>query len=152
MKNFVQKPRPPEPRKLTGAPITDYMARNLITFKPDTEIDAVISTLLDRGISGAPVLNDQGEIVGLIDDKDCLGVLVQDAYHNQPGSVTTVSAYMSNVMRTIGVDADIIDAANIFLRTPYKRLLVVDNSGKLVGQVSRRDILRAIREMKSTTW
>lgn len=152
MKNFVQKPKPAESRTLQGPPVTDYMARNLITFKPETEIDTVIRTLLDKGISGAPVLNDNGEVVGLIDDKDCLSVLVQDAYHNQPGSVTTVSAYMSNVMRTISIDSDIIDAANIFLRTPYKRLLVVDHAGKLVGQVSRRDILRAIGEMKSTTW
>ncbi len=151
MKNFVQKPKPPESRTLQGAPITQYMARQLITFRPDSEIDTVINTFLEKGITGAPVLNDQKEIVGLIDDKDCLGVLFQDAYHNQPGR-TTVDAYMSNVMRTISVDADIIDAANIFLRTPYKRLLVVDHAGKLVGQVSRRDILRAIQEMKSTTW
>ena len=151
MKNFVQKPRPPESRALKGAPITQYMATNLITFSPDTEIDVVISTLLERGITGAPVLNEHKEVVGLIDDKDCLNVLVHDAYHNQPGR-TTVEAYMTNVMRTISVDADIIDAANIFLRTPYKRLLVIDHAEKLVGQVSRRDILRAIQEMKSTTW
>lgn len=152
MKNFVQKPKPPEPRSIKGAPITRYMVRNLITFRPDTEIDIVIDTFLERGITGAPVLNEQNEIVGLIDDKDCLGVLVQDAYHNQPGARSTVDAYMTNVMRTISEDADVIEAANIFLRTPYKRLIVVDHTGKLVGQVTRRDILRAVKDIKSTTW
>jgi predicted transcriptional regulator len=152
MKNFVQKPKPPEPRTLTGAPITEYMARNLITFTPETEMATVINTLLEKKISGGPVLNEKNEIVGLIDDKDCLGVVVQDAYHNQPGGKETVSMYMSNVMRTINVDADVVDAVNIFLRTPFKRLLVLDHDGKLVGQISRRDILRAIKDMKSTTW
>ena len=152
MKNFTQKPKPPESRTLQGASITKYMVTNLVTFRPETEIDTVINTFLERGITGAPVLNENNEIVGLIDDKDCLSVIVQDAYHNQPGGKTTVDAYMSNVMRTISVDADVIDAANIFLRTPYKRLLVVDHNGKLAGQVSRRDILRAIQDMKNTTW
>ena len=152
MKNFIQKPKAAESRSLRSAPVTQYMATQLITFTPETDIDTVINTLLDRGITGAPVLNDQKEVVGLIDDKDCLNVLVHDAYHNQPGPQNTVSAYMSNVMRTISVDTDIVEAANIFLRTPYKRLLVLDHNGKLVGQVSRRDILRAIRELKSTTW
>jgi predicted transcriptional regulator len=153
MKNFVQKPKSIEPRSLRSALVTEYMATQLITFTPETDIDTVINTLLDRGITGAPVLNDQKEVVGLIDDKDCLNVLVHDAYHNQPGPPQhTVSAYMSNVMRTISDNTDIVEAANIFLRTPYKRLLVLDKSGKLVGQVSRRDILRAIREMKVTTW
>jgi predicted transcriptional regulator len=102
MKNFVQKPKATEPRSLRSAPVTQYMATQLITFTPETAIDTVINTLLDRGITGAPVLNDQKEVVGLIDDKDCLNVLVHDAYHNQPGPPQhTVSAYMSNVMRTI---------------------------------------------------
>lgn len=152
MKNFTQKPKPPESRSLKGAPITEYMVKNLITFSPDTEIGIVIDTFLEKGITGAAVLNENNEIVGLIDDKDCLSVLVQDAYHNQPGGKTTVDAYMTNVMRTISVDADIIDATTIFLRTPFKRLLVIDHDGKLVGQVSRRDILRAIKDMKATTW
>ncbi len=152
MKNFTQKPKPAESRSLQGASITKYMVKDLITFRPDTEIDTVINTFLEKGITGAPVLNEKKEIVGLIDDKDCLNVIVQDAYHNQPGGKNTVDAYMTNVMRTISVDADVIDAANIFLRTPFKRLLVVDHDGKLVGQVSRRDILRAIKDMKSTTW
>jgi predicted transcriptional regulator len=152
MKNFVQKPRPPEPRSIKGAPVTDYMVRNLITFRPDTDIEVVINTFLEKQITGAPVLNEQNEIVGLIDDKDCLGVLVQDAYHNQPGAKATAENYMTNVMRTIDMDADVIEAANIFLRTPYKRLLVVDHAGKLIGQVTRRDILRAVKDIRSTTW
>lgn len=154
MKNFQQKSLDDDrkDRKLNAPPVTAYMVRNLITFKPDTEISVVINSLLENRITGAPVLNDKNDVVGLIDDKDCLKVLVGGAYYNHPVSKDTVASYMSNVMKTISVHDDIVDVANIFLQTKYKRLLVLDDDGKLVGQISRRDILRAIKEMNPNTW
>jgi predicted transcriptional regulator len=59
---------------------------------------------------------------------------------------------MTDVYKTIHIDSDIVDAANIFLDTKYKRLLVVDDNGKLKGQISRRDILRAIKDLNPTNW
>ncbi len=149
MKNFQQKSIDghQEDRSLKVPPVTDYMVKKLFTFKPDTPISQVIDSLLEHRITGAPVLNDRGEVVGLIDDKDCLNVLVADVYYNRPGSDDTVATYMSNVMKTISVHANIVDVAHTFLTTPYKRLLVMDDEGKLVGQISRRDILRAIKDM-----
>lgn len=148
MKNFQQKAVENLPsHQVADAPlVTDYMTKKLITFKPETAIMDVISTLLENRITGAPVLNDNKDVVGLIDDKDCLKVLFDSAYHNQPVDNSTVSNYMSNVMRTVSVHADIYEVAFIFLNSVYKRLLVVDDSGKLVGQISRRDILRAIHD------
>jgi predicted transcriptional regulator len=149
MKNFQQKSIEDHPvdRSIKVPLVTDYMVKNLITFKPDTPISEVIDSLLDNTITGAPVLNDRNEVVGLIDDKDCLNVLVGGVYYNRPVSEDNVAKYMSNVMKTISVKADIIEVAHIFLTTPYKRLLVMDENNKLVGQISRRDILLAMREM-----
>ncbi|MCB0617478.1 MAG: CBS domain-containing protein [Saprospiraceae bacterium] len=149
MKNFQQKQ--PQIEKtpagvLTGL-VTEYMARDLITFSPDTAIIEAIETLVSRRISGAPVLNDKREVVGMVDDKDCLRVLVDSAYHNHPVRSYTVSTYMDKVMRSIPEKTTIVEAANIFLTTTYKRLLVVDAQGKLVGQISRSDVLRAIRDL-----
>lgn len=133
-------------------PITKYMAKDLITFKHDTEINEVIETLLAKRISGAPVLNENNEIIGVIDDKDCLHTLVDSVYHNAPLRKKQVSTYMTNVYKTISIDADIVDAANEFLKSIYKRLLVIDHDGKLKGQISRRDILRAIKDVNITNW
>ncbi|MEZ4935129.1 MAG: CBS domain-containing protein [Saprospiraceae bacterium] len=154
MKNFQQNSLENDRKDLTltAPPITDYMVRDLITFKPDTEISVVIKSLLENRITGAPVLNDKKEVVGLIDDKDCLNVLVSGAYYNHPVGKDTVASYMSNVMKTIHVDSNIIDAADIFVHSKYKRLLVMDDHGKLVGQISRRDVLRAIKDMNTNTW
>ncbi len=142
--------------KIKGAsryePVINYMATNLITFTPETEIKEVIETLLDKRISGAPVLNENSEVVGLIDDKDCLRVLIDSAYHNQPISKSKVKSYMTNVMKRISYESDVVDAANVFLNSKFKRLLVVDDKQRLIGQISRRDILRAIKSMNVANW
>ncbi len=154
MKNFQQKSLADnqKTRRLKAPSVTDYMARKLITFKPSTSIREVIDTLLANRITGAPVLNENGDVVGLIDDKDCLNMLVGGAYYNHPVEHDTVSSYMSNVMKTISIHSDIVDVANVFLTTPYKRLLVVEDDGRLAGQISRRDIIRAIKDMNMNTW
>ena len=153
MKNYQQKsiePKSPQ-REFKPKSVTDYMtaAEKLITFHPKTEIGEVVEVLLEKEITGAPVLNDQHKLVGLIDDKDCLKVLFDIAYHNQPVISSTVSDYMTNVMKTISVHANIVEVADTFLNTKYKRLLVVDDKGKLQGQISRQDILRAIRDFNA---
>lgn len=150
MKNYQNKPVQSESTPQTQpVPVTKYMvrARDLITFKPDTEILSVVDTLLDNRITGAPVLDDKNKLVGLIDDKDCLKVLFDSSYHNQPVDKKTVANYMTNTMRTVNVNADIFDVANIFLSSKYKRLLVVNDAGDLVGQISRHDILQAIHDI-----
>ncbi len=133
-------------------PITKYMAKNLITFKSDTEINEVIDTLLEKRISGAPVLNENKEIIGMIDDKDCLHVLVDSVYHNLPIRKRIVDTYMTDVYKTISIDSDIVDVANEFLKSKFKRFLVINHNGKLMGQISRRDILKAIQSVNHTNW
>ena len=128
--------------------VSDYMTKKLITFTKDTDINLVIATLLENRISGAPVLDEQGKVIGLIDDKDCLKILFGNAYNRLPDSPETVSKYMSNIMKSISVDQNILEVASVFVSSPYKRLMVLDEHGKLVGQISRRDVLRAIKEMK----
>lgn len=132
--------------------ITKYMAKNLITFTRDTEINEVIDTLLSKRISGAPVLNENKEIIGMIDDKDCLHVLVDSVYHNLPIRKRIVDTYMTDVYKTVSIDADIVDVANEFLNSKFKRFLVVNHNGKLMGQISRRDILKAIQSVNRTNW
>lgn len=150
MKNFQNRmPDSGSPKSEVQAPmVSDYMTKDLITFKKDTDINDVIDSLLKNRISGAPVMNDRGEVEGLIDDKDCLNVIFGNVYNRLPAEPDTVSRYMSNIMKTISVNDTILDVAYIFSSSPYKRLLVMDENNKLVGQISRRDILRAIKEMK----
>jgi predicted transcriptional regulator len=143
-----------EQKHLDKPSVTEYMAtlRQLITFTPDTPIITALDSLIENRITGAPVLNDKHEVVGMIDDKDCLKILVGSGYYDFPIGKETVADYMSDVMKTISDDHDIFMAANIFLTSPFKRLIIVDKHKKLIGQISRRDILTAIKDLKLTTW
>lgn len=121
--------------------------KNLITFRPDQTIDEVINVIIEKKISGGPVLDDSGTLVGIISEKDCLRIIVDQAYHNQPYNSPKVSDYMTKKVKTLSHDSDIVVAATEFLNSPVRRLPVVKD-GILLGQVSRRDILLAAKK----TW
>lgn len=150
MKNYQQKSVEPTSfqRDFKPSSVTKYMTSvdKLITVHRDTMITDVVEVLLENQITGTPVLDHKGALVGLIDDKDCLKVLFDIAYHNHPVEKSTAADYMTSVMKTITTDANIVEVADVFLHTKYKRLLVVDEGGNLKGQISRQDILRAIRD------
>jgi predicted transcriptional regulator len=133
--------------------VSKYMvkAKDLITFGPDQSIEEVIDIIIEKGISGAPVLDDKKKLVGIISEKDCLRIIVDQAYHNLPSSARKVSDYMTAKVKTLESSSDIVEAANEFLSTPVRRLPIVEN-GVMVGQISRRDILRASKNIKATTW
>ncbi|NJN24822.1 MAG: CBS domain-containing protein [Cyclobacteriaceae bacterium] len=151
--NFTPKfeVKSPENAQKGYEPVTNYMARDLITFKPDDEIGTVIAVLNEKQISGAPVLNDRKELVGIISEQDCLKVVIDSVYHNQPVSKHFVKDYMHTDLITISENADVVDVANMFLKHRFRRFPVVKD-GKLLGQVSKRDILRAALKIKFTTW
>lgn len=133
--------------------VTEFMVpvNLLISFRADQPIREVIDTIIDEGISGGPVLDEQKKLIGIISEKDCLRLLVDEAYHNLPASTRRVSDYMSRNVQTLTPAADVVEAANAFLNSPVRRLPIVDQ-GKLVGQVSRRDILKAAQELARTSW
>lgn len=133
--------------------VTKYMvkAADLITFKPGQRIEEVIDIIIAKGISGAPVLDEQRRLVGIISEKDCLRIIVDQAYHNLPSSSRLVSDYMTTQVKTLPATSDIVEAANEFLNTPVRRMPITDG-GVMIGQISRRDILRASKNISATTW
>lgn len=134
------------------APITQYMKTDIVTFSENQMIHDAINIMLKNKISGAPVLNDLNELVGIISEKDCLKVLIDEAYYNNPLNDRTVKDYMTTHVETLSVTTNIVDAARCFISSCFRRYPVVDNNGKLVGQISRKDILKAARRLHRTTW
>lgn len=131
--------------------IAKYMANNVITFSEDQPIVDAIDVMLDKRISGAPVLSEKGELIGILSEKDCLKIIVDRAYHNHPNQKSTVKDYMSKDVATVDINKDVAEVANMFLSSNFRRFPVVEN-GKLKGQVSRRDVMKATRDLKGTTW
>ena len=131
-------------------PVTNYMTAtsNLITFSMDTDIREAIKTILKHKISGAPVLNDKHELAGILSEKDCLRLIIQGSYYEAKQGEGKVKEYMSSNVKTISSEKNMVEAAYEFLHSNYRRFPVVDTTGKLVGQISRRDVLKAVDKIK----
>ena len=123
--------------------VKNYLVSDLITFKPETNVLAAIRTLLKNKISGAPVIDETGWIVGILSEYDCLKPNLEASYHNDVG--TLVGDCMSKDVTTIDVNASLTQAAELFIKHGVRRLPVVKHK-ELIGQISRRDVLRAINE------
>jgi CBS domain-containing protein len=131
--------------------VADYMTRKLITFTPDQPMFEIVQTLLKHKISGAPVIDANGQLCGVISEGDCLKEVVKGKYNNMPNLAGKASDHMTTNVISITPDLNIFDAANMFLTKRIRRFPVVD-AGKLVGQISQKDIMRAVLKMKSATW
>lgn len=127
---------------LTTAQVKDYMTSNLITVSPETMIDSAVDILVKYKISGLPVVDANGNLCGMLSEKDCLRVFV-NARYNQ-GHAGEVRDYMTTEVTTVNMDMSLVDVATRFIEEPFKRFPVVNESQALVGQISRADVLRAI--------
>jgi CBS domain-containing protein len=105
--------------------IVKYMVKrkDLITFSPNDDINKIIDIIIDKKISGAPVLDEGGKLVGIISEKDCLRIIVDQAYHNLPYNSPKVSDYMTKNVKTLSPDSDVVEAATLFLDSPVRRIL-----------------------------
>jgi CBS domain-containing protein len=124
--------------------VRDYMATELLTLKPEMEILRAVHILLEHDFGGAPVVDDAGRLVGILTEKDCMKVVLNAGYHSEYGG--RVAEYMSTEVVTMRPEDSIVEAAQRFLDQNFHRYpVVVDN--ELVGQISRRDIMRALEHL-----
>jgi CBS domain-containing protein len=127
----------------------DVMTRTLVTLRPETPLFEAIATLLDHDISGAPVVDESGRLLGLFSEFDCLRELASgEFYEHGHYAVGRVVDLVTGMRHTVAPDLDLYGIAHAFVTHRVRRLPVVED-GRLIGQVSRRDVLRAIRDQRS---
>ena len=132
--------------------VSDYMTKKLITFKPSDSLDHVINLLIKNKISGGPVVNDKNELIGIISEGDCMKHISDSKYYNMPmDSDNTVEKNIASEFETIDKNMNIFDAATKFISSKRRRFPIVEN-GKLIGQISQKDILKAALKMKGNSW
>jgi CBS domain-containing protein len=149
--------------------VEEIMTQKVITVRETDSLQEVATVFKANKISGAPVLNDKEEVVGVVSEADILKVL--DTFHWYAPILTTldilhlreeqshdiqqdtekagamkVKEIMSKNPETISPDTSIDDAAQIMHATGFNRLPVVDGAGTLVGIVTRADIIASLYE------
>ena len=121
--------------------VKDYMSKTLVTFKPETPVLEAAHILVEKRIAGAPVVDDSGNLVGMLSEFDIMKVALHAAYHETFGG--PVKDYMTKGVTTVNAQMSIVDLAELFAEKGYRRFPVTDKN-RLVGQISRRDVLRAL--------
>ncbi|MCP4791550.1 MAG: CBS domain-containing protein [Gammaproteobacteria bacterium] len=129
---------------LKSVKVSDYMTRKLITFTEDMDLFEAIRIFSEQQVSGAPVIDKQDRLVGIMSEVDCLRGILDKTYHEEEVG-GTVGEFMTREVDTVDTNTDIIAIAGQFIHRGRRRIPVVDN-GTLVGQVSRKDILRAVND------
>ena len=131
--------------------VSDYMTTRLITFRPEQSIMEVMEKLIKHRISGGPVVNAKNELLGVISEGDCMKQISDSRYYNMPMEDATVEHKMVREVDTIDGDMNVFDAARKFLEQKHRRFPILKN-GKLVGQISQKDVLKAALKLKGRTW
>lgn len=162
------------PSKTRVYNVGDFMTRDLQVVKPSTTIDEALETLVESRISGFPVVDDDGKLVGLVSDYDLLAldIISGNGLQLSDGSLfpevdsnwkvfnelqrslgKTSGRLVADVMTPVPVvvreKTNLEDAARLLLQTRFRRLPVVDADGKLVGILTRGNVIRAALEIKS---
>lgn len=131
--------------------VRDIMSRSLVTLRPDVRVVDAAGVLLKHEISGAPVVDGEGKLLGLLSEYDCLRVVVNSEYDfDNRDAVTTVAEIMTEAIESVSPELDLFGLAHEFVTKRVRRFPVLEG-GRLIGQVSRRDALRAAYDLRRKT-
>jgi CBS domain-containing protein len=134
--------------------VASVMTTQVITAKPDTPFKDVVRVMADQAISAVPVVDEQNRPIGVVSEAD---VLAKQEFHGgedeQPHGdpagrdrwyralARTAGELMTAPVRTVPAGEPLSVAARMLAREKVRRMFVVDDGGRIVGVVSRRDLL-----------
>ncbi len=116
------------------------MTTSVVAVTKDTDIYQAIQTMVANNVTGLPVLADDQTLVGVVTEKDVLSLLYNIEDH--PGKVED---FMTRDVVAFDQDNDLLDIAERLRANDFRRVPILEN-GKLVGIVSRKDVMRHIKK------
>jgi len=122
--------------------VSDYMDNRTHAVRGTDDVHGVVGFLIDKGITGVPVVDGENAVVGMLTERECLRLLTHPS-----AELETVAELMRSDVITVQPEMDVSYVAGLFNKHTDCRRFAVVKDGKLVGVVTRKDILRAIRAM-----
>jgi CBS domain-containing protein len=135
------KKLPKELMMLTKITVDDYMTKRLVSLSMQTNVFDAIKKLLENKITCAPVIDEQGQLIGMFSEKDGMRVVLESVYDQ--GMFGKVEDFMSTDIISVDANSSIVNLAEKF-KDSTVRSYPVFNHAQLVGIISRTDVLRAL--------
>jgi CBS-domain-containing membrane protein len=114
-------------------------------------MDQVLDLLLAKNISGGPVIDENNNLIGVISEGDCLKQVVKGKYNNVPTLSGYVRDYMATDVKSVSPDLNIFELAQMFLNMRLRRFPVMKD-GRLLGQISQKDVMRAMIKLHNDSY
>ena len=122
--------------------VRDIMTTDVVTVRPDTPHQTVAAMLRQHRVSGFPVADDDGKVVGVVTETDLVALVAGRRHRrHRAAEQATAGDLMSHPAVTVGPDDPVKTAARLMRKQRLQRLPVVDRDGRLAGIVSRSDVL-----------
>ena len=119
-----------------------YMDSNSHALSADDEILVALRRLISEGVTDAPVVDDSGRVVGMLSEYDCVKMLAKGHGGDMPRG--PVRNFMASGFTAVSSTMDVYYVAGMFLNDPTRRRFVVVDGGRLLGVITRKDVLRAV--------
>jgi len=123
--------------------VKDIMTAHVFFVDPDDLVEHAISLMLRHGVSGLPVVDSSGQLLGVITEFDVLDMV--DDFHTEKNKVYH---YMTRDIQTVDASSSVTELAAIFRQRSIRRYPVVENH-RLVGIISRRELIRLVHDVRS---
>ncbi|CAA6825012.1 MAG: Signal transduction protein [uncultured Thiotrichaceae bacterium] len=124
--------------------VRNYMSTRFATLSERQDISEAITLFTERDLFGAAVLDNLGNMVGVLSVTDCIGEAIREGF--DAGSHRKVSALMSKDVRTVDADDNILDVAKLFMEGYYRRYPVMEDN-RVVGVITRLEVLKGISKI-----
>ena len=130
----------PQPTK-----IKDCMRRNPLTINPEANLVQAVETIVDNKLTGVTVCEDDGTVVGILSELDCIKAVLNAIYNDGNPEYSLVKDAMSTDLVSCTAEDNIVEVARSMVDSRQRRRPVLEG-GKLVGQVSSSNVLWALME------
>lgn len=134
----------------SGKVAADVMTSNVVTVNENAKLSEVTSLLASRQIKRAPVVDDQGLLAGIISRIDVLRQIaamggLEAQAEAPPGLVRVVRDAMSKQVPTVTASASLDEVAALLVSSPYRRVVVLDDVGRVKGLISDHELLDRVQ-------
>jgi len=126
--------------------VEEFMDKKFVSLHADFDVYQAIDIFLDRGVTSAVVVDNNEKVVGILSEKDCLQLMTKGSYYQLPSG--KVADFMTKDVFCAPPYTDIFKVADIFMTNTFRRLVITDEDNRMIGQITRRDMLRTIKQLK----